>query len=188
MKKFFLSFAVTTISTVMFMNADAQNGMKALATNDSNALAMNNSKDAMDIVSIVDAPYAEYNDNSTLKDINLKALKDFKKTFAARNKTWQKVAGGFLASFSLGEIKNVVAYNNKGKWQYTIRTYSEDRLPHGVRATVKQTYYDYSITQVQEIHIDNQIVYLIHMQDATTWKIVRVSDGEMELVKDINKG
>ncbi len=127
---------------VLYLNSNAQKITHDLALN---------SKEGIDLVAIIDAPYAENNDNSILKDINPKAIKDFKKTFAARNKTWYKSDKGFIASFSLGEIKNVVAYNNKGKWQHTIRIYNEDKLPRNVRANVKHTYYDYSITLVEEI-------------------------------------
>ncbi len=180
MKKLILAFAATTAYTLMFLNTNAQKITPDLAFN---------SKDAMDLVAIVDAPVVENNDNSILKDINPKAIKDFKKTYAARNKTWYKAENGFIASFCLGEIKNIVAYNIKGKWQYTIRTYNEDKLSRNIRATVKHTYYDYSITLVEEIHTSDKIVYMVHMQDATSWKIVQVSaDGEMELLENLNKG
>ncbi|MEJ7680864.1 MAG: hypothetical protein WKG06_24030 [Segetibacter sp.] len=181
-----MAFAATTVYTLMFINSNAQKITSDLAINSKAAMDL---KDAMDLVAIVDAPPIENNDNSILKDINPNAIKDFKKTFAVRNKTWHKTDKGFLASFSLAEIKNVVAYNNKGKWQHTIRIYNEDRLSRKIRATVKRTYYDYSITLAEEIHTADGVVYLVHMQDETTWKIVRVSaDGEMELFQNLNKG
>jgi hypothetical protein len=180
MKKSFLAFAATTVFTLMFININAQKITPDLAVS---------SISAMDLVAIVDAPYVNNNDNSILKEINPKAIKDFKRTFAARNKTWYKTERGFIASFSLGEIKNVVAYNNKGKWQHTIRIYNEEKLPRDVRATVKRTYYDYTITLVEEIRTSDANAFLVHMQDETTWKIVRVSpEGEMELLQNLNKG
>lgn len=180
MKNVILAFTATAVYTLMSLNSNAQKITPDLALN---------SKDAMDLIAIVDANSIENNDNSILKDINPKAIKDFKKKFAARNKTWYKAENGFTASFCLGEIKNNVFYNNKGKWKYTLRTYCEDKLPRRIRATVKRTYYDYSITLVKEIHATNDITYLVHMQNETTWKIVRISaDEEIELLQDLNKG
>ncbi|MGI8952391.1 MAG: hypothetical protein ACR2FN_12510 [Chitinophagaceae bacterium] len=66
--------------------------------------------------------------------------------------------------------------------------YDETKLPHDVRAQVKSTYYDYAITTVDEVHYQGQIVYLVHMQDANTWKIIRVnSDGEMDVYQAFDK-
>ncbi len=180
MKKSFLASAATTVFTLMFININAQKITPDLAVS---------SISAMDLVAIVDAHYVENNDNSILKEINPKAIKDFKKTFAVRNKTWYKSDRGFIASFSLGEIKNVVRYNDKGKWQHTIRIYNEDKLPRDVRVSVKRTYYDYTITLVEEIRTSDANAFLVHMHDETTWKIVRVSsEGEMELIQNFNKG
>jgi hypothetical protein len=81
-----------------------------------------------------------------------------------------------------------VFYDKKGYWDATIKYYDEKKLPPDVRAIVKSTYYDYSITSVQEIQKGNKIVYLVHMQDATTLKSVKVCDGEMEVIAEFNKG
>jgi hypothetical protein len=180
MKKFILVFAATAIYTSISLNSNAQKITPDLAFN---------TKDVMDLVAAVDAPHSEDNNSSILKEINPKAIKDFKKTFAARNKTWYKSGNSSIATFSLVEIKNLVAYDNKGKWQYTIRSYNEDKLAHNIRSIVKPVYYDYVITLVEEVRTAGGIAYLVHMQDETTWKIVKISaDGEMELFENLNKG
>jgi hypothetical protein len=62
-------------------------------------------------------------------------------------------------------------------------------MSRDIRAQVKSTYYDYTITLVEEIEqINNPLVYLVHLADASTWKIVSVCDGEMETVQDFRKG
>jgi hypothetical protein len=52
---------------------------------------------------------------------------------------------------------------------------------------VKSNYYDYTITVVQEITLHSQTIYLVHMQDETTWKVLKVADGEMSIIEDFNK-
>ena len=70
---------------------------------------------------------------------------------------------------------------------FTIIYYDEKKLPPEVRAIGKSTYYDYSITRVDEIHVNSQIIYQVHMQDENTWKNIRVCDGSIEVVEDYNK-
>ena len=81
----------------------------------------------------------------------------------------------------------MAAYDLKGHWRFTISYYDEKKLPDEVRATVKSIYYDYNITRVEEIHVDDIIMYLVHMQDENTWKILKIADREMSIVEDFNK-
>jgi len=53
---------------------------------------------------------------------------------------------------------------------------------------VSQEGYKIYFTQmVEEIKAHQQTVYLVHMQDEFTWKILRISDGEMSIIEDFNK-
>jgi len=79
-------------------------------------------------------------------------------------------------------------YDKKGRVRFTISYYSEKELPCEVRAVVKPEYYDYAILSVEEVKLNGKSIYLIDMQDSTTIKTVRVADGEMELVRSLNRG
>jgi hypothetical protein len=53
---------------------------------------------------------------------------------------------------------------------------------------IKSQYYDYKITLVEEIvQTLKPLVYVVHMEDATTLKNIRVSDREMEVVEEYKK-
>ncbi|HTQ65187.1 MAG TPA: hypothetical protein VMI12_10335 [Puia sp.] len=121
-------------------------------------------------------------------DVNSKALRDFKKNFKnVTNEVWYSVPGGYDAEFTEDDIKNSVVYNKEGRWEYTIQRYGEDKLPDEIRSIVKSQYYDYSISTVDEIHVDQKPIYIVHMQDKDSWKNVRVYDGEMTVIEDFNK-
>lgn len=122
--------------------------------------------------------------------INLKALKDFQKSFkSATNASWYAASdGGFIASFKENDVQNSVAYDKKGNWVYNIKRYAEKDLPKDVRAEVKSTYYDFNITHVEEVLINDQTIYIVHMEDATQMKTLRVSDGEMQEIENLIKG
>ncbi|MEO6960598.1 MAG: hypothetical protein ABIY90_01450, partial [Puia sp.] len=66
--------------------------------------------------------------------------------------------------------------------------YSEDKLPREIRAIVKSTYYDFTITVVEDVQTRVNGVYLIYLEDKTSIKIVRVTrDGDMDVFKEITK-
>ncbi len=171
MKTILLAIAATTISAVAVTNSNAQVAVNASVSNNDQPAVVNNASTS-----------------STSESINLKAVKDFKKSFAgAKNESWEKIKDGYIAMFSQGSVQTTVGYNAKGKWMYNILRYDESKLPRDVRAQVKSTYYDCTITQVDEIHYQDKVTYLVHMQDANTWKIIRVCDGDMDVYQDFDK-
>ena len=123
-----------------------------------------------------------------LNEVNTKALRYFKKLYKEiNNKKWYTLSNGYLAEFNANSSKNLVVYDKKGNWKFTISYYDEKNLPTEVRAIIKPVYYDYSISRVEEIHVDDKIIYLVHIQNETSLKTLRVCNGEMELMEDFNK-
>ncbi len=121
-------------------------------------------------------------------EVNIKAQRDFVKAFEkAENIRWYKLDDGFIALFSLQGTKMRANYNNKGNWVYNMATYTEEKLPREVRHLVKSTYYDYAITLVNEIKTGSKTIYIVHMADKTSWVNLRVCDGEMEVVEQLDK-
>ena len=127
--------------------------------------------------------------NTYLNDINTRAARDFIKRYgAAVDPDWYKIKDGYIVKFMLNNILHRAAYDNSGEWMYTILYYRESAMLKEVRAIVKRVYYDYRITQVEEIHAPNRpVVYNVHMEDATTWRNVQVCDGEMVTAEVLNK-
>jgi len=119
-----------------------------------------------------------------------RASKDFQKTFAGiNNVTWYQVnSGGYIARFAQDDVKTIVAYNPKGNWSYTIDYYGEKKLPGEVRAMVKRTYYDYSIIGIAEVHFNEQMVYMVYLQDENHFKTIRIYDDEMDEVANYPRG
>jgi len=126
-----------------------------------------------------------------LNNINIHALRDFMLKYnEVSNASWFGVEGGFVAKFTANEATTTVTYKKNGKWLYTISSYDEMKMPKDVRALVKSTYYDYNIIIIEEIQVpqnDNNI-YLIKVLDAKTIKILRVSEGEMQVLYDYIRG
>ena len=115
-------------------------------------------------------------------DVNRRAVKDLARRFKnSLTENWYKVPDGFVAYFTLYDVRHQVAYAKKGNWLYTIRTYDETNLPADVRHMVKSSYYDYNIFLVHEIEKPSgNLTYIIHLEGKTSFINLRVFGGEME--------
>ena len=129
----------------------------------------------------------EYNKANINIAINTKAVKHFTSNYAAKNVTWVKAKEGFIANFTDNGYHNLVSYDTKGRWDHTIIYYDEKGLPRDVRADVKRVYFDFDIFCAEEIHIEDQVIYLVHIQDEKTIKIIRVINDEIDEYKSLNK-
>lgn len=172
MKKIFSTLAIL-VTIAIAKNTNAQQDK---------AIAFNSPDIQKTVLSTESSPKVD------AADVNTRALKDFNKSFKnISGEQWYKVTDGFIASFKESQIETKVAYDQKGKWHCTVRTFDENQLPSDVRDLVKSKYYDYKILICYEIRHDNT-VYILKIEDATTLKTLRVADGEIEIISDNSKG
>jgi hypothetical protein len=114
-----------------------------------------------------------------------KAYKNFRRAYPnVVNEKWSQQNDHYIASFVLNDVKNKVVYTKFGKLDYFLKMYTEKELPAFVRKAVKSAYYDYSITNAQELHTSTQTIFLVKITDRNSWKTIRVSDGEMEEIEN----
>ena len=180
MKNIFLTFTVTVISAIAF-SASAQND---LGINDEDLL-----NDPRPLV--INIP-EDSTENYDLKDVNEKAVKKFEKEFPNVNQpSWYKAEDGYIATFKTDDVLTKVSYDEKGRYLHTIHYYGEKMLPKDVRQIIKSVYYDYSITSVVEIHSNEtygETTYVVTIEDASSMKILQISNFEILSIKDYKKG
>ncbi len=128
--------------------------------------------------------------NNYINSISTKAARDFVERYPdVENARWFVAKNGFIVRFTLDSCDTRSAYDMRGNWVYTIKVYSESKMPRNIRHLVKTEHYDFTITQIEEIDRPNEpIVYLVHMYDATHWRNVQVRDGEVRVVEEFRKG
>jgi len=122
-------------------------------------------------------------------NVHSRALKDLGKNYKdAAKANWLQIKDGFVARFKEDGVEIKAYYDRKGRWNGTIRTYAEGKLPKDIRKMVKSIYYDYSIIQVNEVTVGEKTAYLVRVEDQDTFKTLRIIDGEMEIYEDYKKG
>ena len=127
--------------------------------------------------------------NGYLNNIHMRAIRDFVCRYEkATDVAWYAVPDGFIVRFVTDSINARSAYRKNGNWAHTIKQYTEEKMAKAIRHIVKSAYYDYSITLVEQIELPDQSVkYVVHLQDAVSWKNVLVSDGQLDLIEDRKK-
>jgi hypothetical protein len=183
MKKLFFRYTTGFIPLIaMFSCAYAQNSNSSSALTNAapTELAFNNKAKVRDIPT---------SHGTTTVSISTKAIKDFTKTYKNADKVgWFIIKDGYLAEFKQDGIATKVFYDRKGRWVGNLRSYFEDKLPGNIRHLVKSHYYDFNIYYVQEVTVnDGIIVYLVKIEDKTSFKTIRVQDGEMDEMEAFKK-
>jgi len=121
--------------------------------------------------------------------VNPGVIRSFIKNYpGVSNEKWFELRDGFVAMFNLNNMDYQVAYDKKGNWIHTIRSYDENELPPGVRHVVKSGYYDYAIGLVQEIQTPvDQVSYVIQLSGKTDLIKLSFSDGEIQVLQKFRK-
>ena len=126
---------------------------------------------------------------AAVSTISVRAIKDFRSRFTkVADEQWSQIDRGFCAYCTKDGIKTRVYYDLRGHWQASLKYCDESQLPHFIRDVVKRTYYDFAITFVNIIEVPDHKVYLVHLEDKKTLKIVRVNEeGEMDVMNEFEK-
>jgi len=118
----------------------------------------------------------------------VRATRDlWKRVGDQKDEAWYKLPKGYLATYVEAGIESRYVYDKKGVWMYALLTYQEKDLPREVRKEVKSDYYDYAITWVKEIRQGEDIVYVVHVENEKEWRDVSVQEGNMRVLKAVNK-
>jgi hypothetical protein len=118
----------------------------------------------------------------------VKATRDFwQRAGDQNNAQWYKTTTGYLAEFYDGQTQAHYLYDHKGNFAYSILTYSEKEMPAAVRHLVRSNYYDYNIGWVKEVNEDETTAYVVHVEDAASWKDLVVQNDEIRVLHAYNK-
>ena len=145
----------------------AQNASRPLKTDFNKAIRQ---VDAMEFPATAGAyiPDAKY--------VNLKAVIDFESRFINVSDTkWFFTIDGFEAFFVKAGTGNRAFYDKKGKWVCSVISYNENRLPCDLRNQIRSTYYDMTISLVQEIQNPDHSIYIVTLQDKSTRRVLKIN-------------
>lgn len=87
-------------------------------------------------------------------------------------------------------IASTEVHDKKGKLLYSVKRYSENQLSRTIKSLVHSQYAEYDIIGVEEIIIPGtaESIYMVHLQDETHIKVIRVYNGETEVTASYKRG
>jgi hypothetical protein len=113
---------------------------------------------------------------------------EFEKRFSgSEDVRWEFVGKNFLAKFLIGDVQKRALLNPKGQLIYEITYGTEKHLPTSVRKNVKRNYVEYKITAAIFVEEANRKIWVINLEDETSYVIVRVENDDLEEVKSYTK-
>lgn len=117
-----------------------------------------------------------------------KTTKAFSHDFEnASNVKWSSANDGYTALFTKDNIKNVAWYSKGGYLRNLMLTYNADKLPNREQEVIRNEYKGYKITSVEEVHQDDIVVYVVHLEDDSHIKLVTVCDGATNIYRTYKK-
>jgi hypothetical protein len=95
---------------------------------------------------------------------------------------------GYIIHSVVDGRNTTTAYNKKGKWIYSIQQYNLDNLDKNIVDKVRSVYYDYGVTGIQKVEQPGmEPVFIVHLENTKSIKLVRLTSEEMEVVQDLSK-
>jgi hypothetical protein len=185
MKKILFALSIGSISLAAISSSTyAQNAVQPVAFND-----IKHFNSTVRNMAALESPATMGTYTPDVKKVNAKAIKDFSTRFnGTNNAQWFSDRNGFTTYFIKDGYGNRVFYDKKGRWEYSLIFYGEDKLPKDVRTAVKSTYFDMAITLVEEVQTSDGKVFIVHLEDKANIKILKVNDqGEYEILQDLSK-
>jgi len=139
--------------------------------------------------SISDASESDKLALESIKSINSRMYRDFSKNY--KNATDIRVSKvdnhSSISCYIDGSLTRIM-YRKNGRWQHTVRTYENEKLPAEVRELVSGAYPRYSIFGgVIEVNVGTKTAYLVTIEDKTCWKRIRVVEDEMDVYEEYVK-
>jgi hypothetical protein len=100
----------------------------------------------------------------------------------------QNPAKGYVVHSVIDGHQATIAYNKRGKWIYTIQHYNLDNIDKNILDRIRPVYYDYNVTGMEKVEQPGmEVVYVVHLENLKSIKLLRLTNDEMEVVQDLIK-
>jgi hypothetical protein len=100
---------------------------------------------------------------------------------------WVELNRNYSVNFVLDNQKSLAEFTKDGHLLYLIAYGKEEGMPADLRAMVKSTYFDYTINSTVKIKFEGRIFWIINLEDANQFIVLRVEDNDMDVIKKIKK-
>ncbi len=122
-------------------------------------------------------------------NVNTEVSKSFNKEFKkALNPKWYEMDKAYLVKFIQNDMSNSAYFKQNGKLVYHIGYGYEKDLQPDLRQLVTDSYPDYKISRTINVKAQGRNIWVINLEGMKRWVVVSIEDGNLEEVKNFDKG
>ena len=100
---------------------------------------------------------------------------------------WFDVDKNYIVDFIMDNQRNKAAFTKKGRLVYHLVFGNEQQMPADIRTIVKSKYFDFAINSTLKVNIDEKSAWIINIEDAEQFFVLRVVDGVMDVLDRVKK-
>jgi hypothetical protein len=101
---------------------------------------------------------------------------------------WYKAADqNYVVDFIMNNQVNKAEFTKKGSLVYHMAFGNEKQMPADIRTIVKSKYFDFTINSTVKITYEEKSAWIVNIEDADHFLVVRVVDGVMDVVDKVSK-
>lgn len=119
---------------------------------------------------------------------NKKVLEGFRQEFGNISQVnWYKAADNFVAKFSLNTSKVTAHFDAEGTLLATSRNITDTQLPTPVISKLIKKFADQHIHNVVEYVTNEGTSYVITLESATEWTVLKATSGRLTVIRKLQK-
>ncbi|MDB5152042.1 MAG: hypothetical protein JWR54_793 [Mucilaginibacter sp.] len=100
---------------------------------------------------------------------------------------WFEADKNYVVDFIMNNQLNKAEFTRKGRLVYHMVFGNEKQMPVDIRTIVKSKYFDFAINSTLKVNIDDQSAWIVNIEDANQFFVLRVVDGVMDVLETIKK-
>jgi hypothetical protein len=100
---------------------------------------------------------------------------------------WFEYDKNYIVDFIMNNQINKAAFTKKGRLVYHMIFGDEKHMPADIRTIVKSKYFDFAINSTLKVSIGEKSAWIINIEDASQYFVLRVVDGSMDVLDSVKK-
>jgi hypothetical protein len=100
---------------------------------------------------------------------------------------WFEADKNYVVDFIMDNQVNKAEFTRRGRLVYHMVFGNEKQMPVDIRTIVKSKYFDFAINSTLKVNIDDQSAWIVNIEDANQFFVLRVLDGVMDVLETIKK-
>jgi hypothetical protein len=125
---------------------------------------------------------------ATKVEVSKKVSDSFASLFkGAEAPQWFKSDKDYVVDFILNNQVNKAEFTKRGNLVFHMAFGNEKQMPADIRNIVKSKYYDYAINSTVKVDVDENSAWIVNIEDANQFFVLRVVDGVMDVLDKYRK-